>query len=461
MSTSLVSRRAFLQRSAALSAAGVAAPIGLSLSNMAEAASINATDYKALVCVFLYGGNDHNNTIIPIDSSNYKAYAAVRNELALPEAGLLKLQTQSGIPAGHEYALHPKLSKLQTLFNIGKAAVVQNVGTLIQPVTLAQYRAKNVALPPKLFSHNDQQAFWQATAQQGSKTGWGGRIGDLAMSSNSKAMFTSINASGKAVFASGANVSQYRISRTGAIQVWFAREGGWLFHSQETANILRGIMTAPRQHPLEKEIATITKRSFDAELTVTDALQSAGTLSTTFNNKTNKLAQQLEVVAKLIKSREKLGAKRQVYMVSLGGFDTHDNLLSRHEALMAQVDEALNSFYQATVELGVSDRVTTFTASDFGRTFTSNGDGSDHGWGGHYFVVGGAVKGQRFYGKTPTVGIQTNEDVGQGRLLPTTSVDQYATTLAKWFGVADGDLAMVAPNIGNFNSKDLGFMLPA
>lgn len=460
MRTSPISRRAFLQRSAALGAAGIVSPIGLSLSNMAEAASMGATDYKALVCVFLYGGNDHNNTIVPIDDANYSAYATVRSELALPKSGLLALQPQSGIPSGHQYGLHPALLKTQGLFNTGKAAIIQNVGTLIEPTTLAQYKQRNVALPPKLFSHNDQQRFWQAAAEKDSKTGWGGRIGDIAMDSNSQAMFTSINASGKAVFASGANVSQYRISRTGALQVWFAREGGWLFHNQETANILRGIMTAPRQHVLENEITTIAKRSFDAELVVTDALDAAGTLATAFNAD-NKLAQQLEVVAKLIKSRALLGVKRQVYMVALDGFDTHDDLLTRHNTLLAQLDEAVNSFYQATVELGVSDKVTTFTASDFGRTFSSNGDGSDHGWGSHHFIIGDAVKGKRFYGITPEVGLDTADDVGQGRWLPSTAVDQYAATLAKWFGVADSDLSLVVPNAGNFNDTDIGFMLPA
>lgn len=457
--TTSISRRLFLQRSAALGAAGVA-PIGLSLSNMAEAASIQATDYKALVCIFLYGGNDHNNTIVPLDNANYQRYATARAGLALPQNSLHKLNGLSGVPSGQSFGLHPNLTKLQGLFNTGKLAAVQNVGTMIVPTSMAQYKNRSVPLPPKLFSHNDQQAFWQAAAQKGSKTGWGGRIADMAMSSNSKAMFTSINASGTAVFASGADVSQYRIGSNGAIRVWFAREGGWLFHSQETANILRGIMTNAQDHVLKNELASIARRSFDAESVVSDALTAAGDLSTPFDAQNNRLAGQLQVIAKLIKSRQSLGVNRQVYMASLGGFDTHDNLRSRHDGLMKQLDDALSSFYQATQELGVADKVTTFTASDFGRTLSSNGDGSDHGWGGHYFVMGDAVQGQRFYGKTPSMGLETVEDVGQGRLLPSTSVDQYATTLAKWFGVAEMDFPLVAPNIINFSGRDLGFMKP-
>jgi uncharacterized protein (DUF1501 family) len=311
--------------------------------------------------------------------------------------------------------------------------------------------------PAKLFSHNDQQSTWQSSKPEGATDGWGGRMGDLAMSSNTNALFTCISATGNAVFLSGQQALSYQVSTGGALAVNGIKNA--LFGSSAGSSALRTLMTQTSNHVLEAEYNRVAKRSIDAEGVITAALQPV-TLATSFRPATgnNGLANQLQVVARMIAARQPLGAKRQVFMVSMGGFDLHDNLISKQGGLLAQLDFAMDAFYRATVELGVADKVTTFTASDFGRTLQSNGDGSDHGWGSHHFILGGAVKGGRYYGVAPEVSVRSPDQVGQGRLLPTLSVDQYSATLASWFGVSNSELPSVAPNIGRFASANLGFM---
>jgi uncharacterized protein (DUF1501 family) len=451
-------RRAFLQRLAQLSVAGIANPLAINLAAMGEAAAFNNPqgDYKALICVFLQGGNDHGNTLIPYDATNYSRYQQIRPAIAIDQANvlpLLSMTPQSGLLWG----MHPSMTRLQKLFQQQQVAWLQNVGTLIHPLTLDDYRRNHAGIPPRLFSHSDQQTFWQSQPSEQLKQGWGSAIGDLAFSQNAQSIFTCITTNGYATMLAGGQTSQYRIGNNGAIPIWSAREGAWIYSTASCAKALRELITQPRYHWMENEINKVAKRSLDAESIVNVALTNSTPLVTTFNSN-NKLAEQLEVVARLISTRSTLGVKRQVFMVGMGGFDTHDNLLSQHSTLMARLDEALASFYQATVELGVASQVTTFTASDFGRTMTSNGDGSDHGWGGHHLIMGGAVRGGEFYGRTPEMGLDTADDVGQGRWIPTTSVDQYAATLARWFGVSDSEMSLVVPNIANFSQKDLGFM---
>ena len=462
-------RRAFLKRATALAAMGAAAPMAMNLAGVGEAAAMDATDYKALVCIFFYGGNDYGNTVIPYDLANYDLYSAIR------EGG--PGRTRGGIAYGRneltaltptvaqtltnnvQYALAPQLTKVASLFNAGKAAVQLNVGPLVVPLTLAQYNGSdrtNYPLPPKLFSHNDQQSVWQALGSEGATIGWGGRMGDLALSSNGQSLLTCISASGNAVFVSGNNALQYQISADGAIPVWAA--GGWMFGSAQTSNLLKTLITQPRTHAFENEFTRVTARSITMEGIVNTALNPVN-LTTSFDTdgKPNGLADQLKIVARLIGARTALGSHRQVFFVSLGGFDTHDGLMENHPKLMGAFDEAMGAFYNATVELGVADKVTTFTASDFGRTLTSNGNGSDHGWGGHHFIIGGAVNGGRYYGTAPEVSVTSNDQVGQGRLLPSTSVDQMAATLARWFGVSNSEMATVLPNIGHFASSNMGY----
>jgi uncharacterized protein (DUF1501 family) len=459
--TSMLARRAFLRRAGHLGLAGIATPWALNLATMGEAAAFSATDYKAIVCVFLYGGNDYGNTLIPVDNTNYAKYAAIRTGISLPQANLAAttLSPTTALSGGMQLALAPEMGRLKALFDLGKLGVQLNVGPLVEPTTLAQYNAKSVRLPAKLFSHNDQQSVWQSSHPEGSVNGWGGRMGDLGLANNGNATFTCISVTGNAVYLAGQSAVPYQVSPSGAVPISGLKS---VYGSAACGAALNSLITQTSTHMMENEYAKTTKRSMDAEVAVTAATAGV-TLATPFNatnplGSANPLAAQLQMVAKLIAGRSALGAKRQVFMVSLGGFDTHDFLPTQHPILMSSVSDALASFYDATVELGVANSVTAFTASDFGRTLASNGDGSDHGWGSHHFVLGGAVQGKQFYGTAPAIAVNGPDDVGQGRLLPSTSVDQFAATLASWFGVSASELPVVVPNIGNYTLKNMGFV---
>lgn len=466
------SRREFLKRAAALGTLGSAAPFALNLAGIGAAAAQTApSDYKALVCLFLNGGNDHNNTVMPYDTGGHAGYAAARGGtvsaggIALDRASLLEIVPATSQGSGRQFALSAQLAPLQALFAGGKAAVVANVGPLITPLTLAQYKAGSQPVPPKLFSHNDQTATWQAFSPEGGKVGWGGRLGDMFASANSNSLFTAISASGNTVFLSGQSIFQYQVGTNGATTINAAQTTANLFGSgtgtSSGANVLRSLIQQSSTNMLEQDHASVSTRSLGASSLVSSALASVPTTDAAVAlgaQANNRLAQQLQIVARLIAVNSTLGAKRQVFFVSLGGFDTHDNQIANQANLHTQLAAAIDYFYKATVALGVASNTTLFTASDFGRTLASNGDGSDHGWGAHHFVVGGAVKGGDIYGNFPVVAMGTSDDVGSGRLLPTTSVDQYAGTMAKWFGVGDSSLNLIAPNIGNFATKDMGFM---
>jgi uncharacterized protein (DUF1501 family) len=452
------SRRAFLKRSAAFGLVGAASPFVMNLAAIGEAAAATAGDYKALVCIFLFGGNDYANTVIPYDQPSYDLYNSLRGTIALTRDSLAQtvLYPSTALAGGRQYALSPQLAPVVPIFDAGKLAVVLNVGTLIQPTSKTNYTNKSVPLPPKLFSHNDQQSFWQACNPEGATSGWGGRIGDLLQSGNGSSTLTCINATGNAVFLSGRTAVQYGVTTNGPVPL--LNNATSLFGSATGMTTLRALMTGPRSHLFENEHATVTKRSLDLQAQVSAAL-AAGPAVTGFPAG-NSLADQLRIVARLISVSQELGAKRQVFFVSLGGFDTHDGILTTHPTLMTRLGAAMRAFYDATVTLGVSDKVTAFTASDFGRTLTSNADGSDHGWGSMHMVMGGAVNGRNFYGPPPIIANNGPDDVGQGRLLPALSVDQYGATLANWFGVSSGNMSTVLPNINNYNPStwNLGFV---
>jgi uncharacterized protein (DUF1501 family) len=475
------SRRAFLRRSAQLALSGTALPFALNLAAMGEAAAFDANDYKALVCVFLYGGNDYANTVVTYDDASYNQYSAVRGGgvgqsaggIALDKASLAAtlLNPTTPLPGARQYALHPAMSGLADLFNSGKAAVQLNVGPLVVPLTKTQYRSsdrKTYPLPPKLFSHNDQVSIWQSSSPEGSTIGWGGNLGDLALSSNTNSLFTCINVTGNAVFLSGDSALSYQVSSNGAVRINAVKSN--VYGSSAVKTAMYQLVQQTRPHLLENEYNRVTARAIGAEEQISAGLAGV-TLATPFPT-SNSLADQLKTVARLIGARNTLGTKRQVFLVSIGGFDLHDNLIRDQATVLGRVSTAMTAFYNATVELGVANNVTAFTASDFGRTLSSNGDGSDHGWGGHHFMVGGAVRGQAFYGTAPPVSVgsttaeQDQWHVGQGRLLPSTSVDQYAATLATWFGVADTEMANILPNLRHFGTAagrpdyptNLGFM---
>ena len=455
--TADLARREFLRRAALVGGTGAAAPWALNLALLGEAAAQSAPgDYKALVCIFLYGGCDHGNTFVPVDAGNYAAYANIRTGIALEQAALLptELQPVAALPGGMRLALAPELAPVKPLWDSGRLAVQLNIGPLAVPTTKAQYEARSVPLPPKLFSHNDQQSVWQSGLPEGATSGWGGRIGDLMLSGNGGSVFTCVSVTGNAVYLSGRTAVQYQISSNGAVAINGISRA--LNGSAAAQQALRTLITRPSAQLFEDEVTRITRRSIDAEARVTAALSSGPALTTAFAS--NSLANQLKMVARLIASRSQLGVGRQVFLVSQGGYDLHDNLLDNQPGLLAALGGAMRSFHDATVELGVADRVTSFTASDFGRTLSSNGDGSDHGWGSHHLLMGAALKGRRFYGQAPAIAVNGPDDVGQGRLLPTTSVYQFGATLARWFGVSETDLPLVVPGIVNFSNRDIGFL---
>ena len=475
-------RREFLKRMGAFSSLGVAGPLTMNLAGIGAASAAGPSDYTALVCLFMFGGNDHHNMLIPYDITPYNTYAAARGGLqsaggiALDRTALRStILTPSTVQAtGAQFALSPQMGALKTLFDQQKLAVLPNIGPLITPTNRTQYLTSSHPKPPKLFSHNDQVSVWQAYAAEGTRQGWGGRIGDLLASQNAgSTVFTAISASGNTVFLSGQDTLQYQVGTSGATRV----SAGYTTSGTETTNLFGSIPGAAalrnmisdqsRTHLLERDHASIAKRSTDAASNVIAALNTIPTTTAGIALPTalasNRLARQLQVVARLIGAQAALGVKRQVFFVSIGGFDTHDNQIASQATLHASVADSMKYFYDATVALGKENNTTLFTASDFGRTLASNGDGSDHGWGSHHFVMGGGVKGGDFYGTMPEVRIHTTasphmQDVGNGRFIPTTSVDQLSATLGRWMGVSNSDLATIAPNIANFNN-DMGFMV--
>ncbi len=472
-------RRAFLQRAGQLALAGTATPLALNLAAIGEAAAFNATDYKALVCVFLLGGNDYANTVVPYDEARYAIYNRLRGtgsdgKLVIPRPALAatELRPTLPLPDGTRYALAPEMPEMATLFEQGRLAVQLNIGPLVMPLTRQQYQARVLPQPPKLFSHNDQQSLWQAQGAEGSTRGWGGNIGDLALQGNAASMFTCISVSGNAVFLSGRNALQYQCSKAGAVAIEGVRGSSWgqFFWQPAMRSAFEGMLQQSHAHVLADEYVRVTRRSLAAEQQVASAIGPAQ-LATPFPDG-NSLAEQLKMVARLVAGRTALGVKRQVFLVSLEGFDVHDGMFTRQPALLRKLSKALGAFDGALGELGLRNQVTTFTASDFGRTLSVNGDGTDHGWGGHQFVLGGAVQGRAFYGRPAPLSVAATDapddqwHVGQGRLLPTTSVDQLAATLARWFGATDDELHLVLPNLGHFGDRagrpdypiNLGFM---
>lgn len=465
------SRREFLRIASTVGAvAGSATPWALNLAGIGAAAAQTApTDYKALVCVFLFGGNDHSNTIIPFDQASYDAYEMGRRQagqagtsLAVARDTLLQLNatTPSANPSlsGRSIAMRAEMTGLKALYDQGRVAVLANVGPLIVPTTITQYRQRQVPLPPGLFSHNDQQSTWMTGAREGARIGYGGLLGDMFAGSNQFQNFTCMSASGTSVFLSGRSVAQAQFGNNGGVQI-NALNNQTLFGGQQVGNRLRAIMTGDRVNTLEKDYNTINQRATEAATALNTALQSFPTTVAPFNAFPNTgLGNQLRNVARIIAARNALGVRRQVFFTSIGGFDQHSGLVAGHGGLWNQISAAMSAFYAATDALGVASSVTSFTASDFGRTLDSNGQGSDHSWGAHHLIMGGAVRGAETYGIWPETRLGGPNDVGRGSLLPTTSVEQYAGTLARWFGVPESSMTDVVPRAGNWNTIDLGFM---
>jgi uncharacterized protein (DUF1501 family) len=507
------SRRQFLRQLSAFSTLGAAAsPLALNLAAMSAASAQTANDHKALVCIFLFGGNDALNMVLPTDAASWANYSSVRNQapdsIALLAPGTAAVASAAaGSPArlggvlpitplnaqGRGFALHPLMGELQTMFNTDRRlAILPNIGPLVMPTTRTQYNLASHPKPASLFSHNDQQNTWMSFHPEGATRGWGGRMADLLASQNQRSIFTAISASGNAVWLAGEQVQQYQVGSDGAIRMG-AGSDGKVYGSTAVAAALQRIVTGGRGgHVFEADLANLASRSIDAEATLRTALKAAsdapfGTAPASgaykasadplllYNNPLtgvpalNPLAQQLQVVARMIDagSGSALGAKRQVFFVSMGGFDTHDFQNRNQGDLLARLSHAMRYFDTVLGSLGRRDNVMSFTASDFGRSFTSNGDGTDHGWGAHHFVMGGGVKGGDLYGNFPQLGVKNANNnnfdsspnqLGNGVLLPETAVDQLGATLAAWMGVSDAARNDLFPNLANFSQRDLGFV---
>lgn len=505
-----VNRREFLRRSlcAALGGASLHGALGnLRLISAAAAAQRRTFgDYKALVCVYLYGGNDSFNTIAPCDAAHYAIYSGTRQALALAQADLQAnvlnpLPAQDGRPGGvpsdgATYGMHPTMGQvaegnagLRGLFNSGNAAIVANVGSLLYPITQAQYQAGSVATPPQLYSHDDQTNQWQTSRpDDANANGWGGRIADLLYSANAGQLPMSVTLSGENRYQRGGIVNQYSVDAYDAAAEaaggvdgqgnpipYFSVDGmsfrgdgpeSWLLNGDPGRAAAYDALRASgtQAHALERAFADGANHAL-ANAALLNAAMTGTRLATPFPR--TGLGDQLAAVALMIKVRAALGMSRQVFFVSVGNYDTHSSQLSDQAYNLEELSQALAAFHAATVEMGVADGVTAFTASDFGRSLAVNSDGTDHGWGGHHFVVGGAVRGQRFYGTMPSLAQyddgdpQSNpDDTGYGQIIPTLAVDQYAATLARWFGVDAGGISDIFPNLGRFPAGgDLGFML--
>ena len=483
-----MNRRRFLLNAAALGAT----PILPRFLGPANAADVSG--YKALVVLFLFGGNDSQNMIVPITPAEYDGYSAARgglaeaNGLALPQASLLPL-------AGGQYGFHPAMTGLAQMYNADqRLAVVANSGILLGPTTLAQYKARSVPLPPALFSHSDMQSHWQTMRpDEPADTGWGGRMADVFRFGTTGQVPVSISLGGGGIFLKGDQVFSYSVSpmryRNGAIDNTFriARPPRadiyWNWTGSNPQALFENNARLARANLLEEQFATVTESAIDMGQFVSTAVYNEATVNgnTTYALKNpvpgtwpvnNRLATQLHTVAAMIAARQALGATRQIFFVSMGGFDNHGDqfgrdgtnnaktlLAGKHYDLVRAMDQALRVFYDATVAMGVANNVATMTLSDFGRTLKSNGAGSDHGWGGHYLVMGGGVKGGRIVGQMPAVALNTSTDVGEGRLLPTTATETYAATCAQWLGATNGELDTIFPNLSRFPTRTLDLFL--
>ena len=446
------SRRDFLKRTCCTAAAGFAAA-SFNRFGMVNALAQSAQDYKALVCIFLFGGNDSNNMVVPLSSSGYASYQQVRSMLALPQGGLLPITPPS---IGSPFGFHPRFTQLQTLFNQQHLAVLANVGTLVRPTTRAQFQQRQTTLPQNLFSHEDQQAQMQTAALDGNgQTGWAGRTADKIQSIYGGNFPIIISLAGTNIFCEG--LVARSIESSGDPTKLLSGFGSSA-ESQSRLSALQNLLTFDTGVSLIQSASNTTTNALQDSKSLADALAAGPALATAFPN--TGLANQLKQVAQIISVRSALGLQRQIFFVSIGGFDTHSDQLNSQDSLYTQLNGAMSAFYQATVEIGAASQVTAFTLSDFSRTYIPDStSGTDHAWGSHHMIMGGAVHGGNFYGTFPTLALGGPDDAtNEGRWIPTTSLDQYAATLANWFGVPTADLPTIFPNLANFTTPVLSFV---
>lgn len=462
-----ISRRQFIGQAscAAVGSATMLSTIAnLMVSNkLIESQSTPPNDYKALVCILLAGGNDSFNMLIPRGESEYQQYATTRSNLAIERSEILPLQISNNI--GKELGLHPSMINLQNLFNSGNASMIANVGTLIEPVAnKAEFDSKLKRLPLGLYSHSDQIQQWQTAAPHSREAiGWGGKMADILKSTNSnQGISMNISLSGRNVFQSGNTVVEYAISNRGSgvegiknISQW-SSDSGLMNRIRQDA--IRDMSTQMYSNVFQDNYTDMAHQSIESIETFEKAVNQAMPFGTEFSD--HYLSQNLKMIAKTISAKDKLGMNRQTFFVTFGGWDHHDEVLDNQQFMLGALSRAIGEFFQALSEVGMTDQVTLFTISDFARTLTSNGNGSDHAWGGNAIVAGGAVNGGRIFGQYPDLHLKDNPLVirGRGDLIPTTAADEYFAELALWFGVSPNDLPLIFPNLGNFYSVNSGGM---
>lgn len=475
-----VNRRKFLGQ-ASCAAVGMTTLFStiLNLKAMNAASSFNLhnvpsqgpfDDYKAVVCLLLSGGNDSYNMLVP-KGNEYQEYATVRGNQAIPEADLIDINPTN--TPGREFGLNPSCTNMASLFDSGNLAFVSNVGTLIEPTDKNGIQNGSANLPLGLFSHSDQVAHWQTSVPHDRvATGWGGKIADMLNSlpngpDINPNISMNISLSGSNIFQTGNQSVEYSLNRVNGAEGLLGYSEPWL-ESTLRKEVIDNIVDAQYQDIFKQTYINTVKTSRDGSIEFINAFENAPPLQTQFNHcggapSWSCLSTAMEMIAKTINIRETLGVKRQVFFVDFGGFDNHDELLGTHAGLMGQLDDALHSFNEAMIEMGLQDQVTTFSISEFSRTLTSNGDGTDHAWGGNMFVMGGAVNGQRIYGDYPALALNSNLEIGNGVLVPTLSADEYFAELALWYNVPKSGLLDIFPNLGNFYSltsaeNPIGFM---
>lgn len=463
-------RRTFLTGASALSAATLTG-LGTSLAAF-QATAAETSGYKAIVCLFFLGGMDGHDTVLPYDQASYDSYAAIRAPLlglydnmqggsTRARDRLLPLNPSNAASfGGRQFALPEELSGIKSLFDSGNAAIVGNVGPLIQPLTRTEFLNETAPQPKRLFSHNDQQSTWMSSQPEGAQFGWGGRFADAALGAGANAGstdFTTITSLGNELFLTGAQARPYQIGLDGAPEIdalnFFAGNQG----TPEGDAIYQKLrdhfeaMDFSSSNLIDRDIANSMRTALITNENFNQAFASIQPFATPFPG--SFLGQQLQAVANTIAIRDALLVNRQVFFVAIGGFDTHSNQANDLPSLQQQIDASVVAFYQAMQEIGLGSDVTLFTASDFGRTLAINGDGTDHGWGSHHFVIGDAVQGGAIYGDMPPYELGHDQDAGSGRLIPTTSVEQFAEPLGRWFGLNDGEIAAALPNLSNFGNS--------
>lgn len=453
----LKNRRTFL-KTAGLVSLGLTSPFtSLFKLNAIKAASLDNSgrdrDYKALVCLFLGGGNDSFNMLIPHGDAEYSEYAITRSNLAIPKNEIIPISVQNG--NGKTFGLHPSLPDTASLFNNNHLAFISNVGTLIQPTTKQNFIDNSAPLPLGLFSHADQAQQWQtASPDERSAIGWAGRIADLMNSGNSNPNISmNISLSGTNVFQYGNNTVEFSIDPYGGSASIYGYDGDWGVNTGRTQGI-DALMSRQYNDIYEKSYMNILKDAHEGSLQFRDAIEAVPEFNTVFE--TDNVSQSFNMIAKVIAAREELGAQRQIFFIDYGGWDHHDELLNNQQEMLSFVNNGLKSFAEVLNELGVFNEVTTFTMSDFSRTLTSNGNGTDHAWGGNAMVMGGAVNGSRFYGEYPSLQLGSEVELGDGVMLPTTASDLYFAELALWFGITPSELPTIFPNITNFYDVNSG-----